>query len=108
MIEKQLEPLSAAALIALIISVVLIIGPAVTCTSILPDSAHICPPLGSVSVLLGVLLLYAGLILAVVTWVFGLIVTAQKRRWDWFVLILILNVFGVLVYAFATKRALAN
>jgi type III secretory pathway component EscU len=96
---RLLAPLSAAALIAMIVSVTLILGPVFTCPSIFPDGARICPPIESVSVLFGVLLLFAGIPLAVFAWVLGLIIAARHGQWVWFVLILVLNVFGVLAYA---------
>jgi hypothetical protein len=102
--KRLLAPLSAAGLIAMIVSVVVIVGPGYACISLFTDNLDICPPITSISVLLGVLLLFAGLALAALAWIFGLGITAENRQWGWFFLILILNVLGVLAYAWGAER----
>ena len=103
MLKKLLAPLSIAALITLIVSVAFLIGPAFICPSVIPHGANICPPLVGIGVLLGVVILFLGSALVLITLILGLVVTAQDRNWSWFALILILNIFGILIYASVTR-----
>jgi hypothetical protein len=52
-------------------------------------------------ILTGFLLSVVGLLLGLISWIGALVATGRQGRWGWFVLVLLLNGLGELIYLIA-------
>lgn len=52
-------------------------------------------------ILTGVLLSGVGIILSAISWIGALVATGRQGRWGWFILVLLLNGLGELIYLIA-------
>lgn len=52
-------------------------------------------------ILTGVIISAIGIIVVLVSWIGALVATARQGRWGWFVLVLLLNGLGELIYLIA-------
>jgi hypothetical protein len=57
-----------------------------------------CLTSGSQAATIGLVLYLAGVVVALLAWLLGLVKTAHIRRWFWFIVVFLLSPLGSLVY----------
>ena len=106
--KRAILILSILAIVVLVVGLVAFFGAAATaaanCTQTTAGQAQ-CNngATGTIAggAILGVLGLFGGALLAFVTWILGLVKTAQIKRWGWFIAVFFLTPLSTLIYGIA-------